>query len=70
MSAVANPTIGLRPYLPADAQMLAEIFRASIAELTSDEYSESNDDSEGKRRQLYREQAVKISNPEYCSVAW
>jgi len=45
MSAVANPIIGLRPYLPADAPTLAEIFRASIEELTSDEYSESQRDA-------------------------
>jgi putative acetyltransferase len=34
MSAVA-----LRPYLPADAQRCAEIFRASIEELASEDYS-------------------------------
>ena len=32
---------GLRPFLPADAPRLAEIFRASIAELTTDDYSEA-----------------------------
>ncbi len=30
---------GLRPYLPADGALLAEIFRASVDELTSDDYS-------------------------------
>jgi putative acetyltransferase len=30
---------GLRPYLPADAPVLAEIFRASIEELAGDDYS-------------------------------
>ena len=30
---------GLRPYLPADAALLAEIFRASVAELTADDYT-------------------------------
>jgi putative acetyltransferase len=29
---------GLRPFLPADAALLAEIFRASIEELTGDDY--------------------------------
>lgn len=29
----------LRPYLPADAPMLAEIYRGSIEELTGDDYS-------------------------------
>lgn len=36
----AHPTFALRPYLPADAPLLAEIFRASITELTGDDYSE------------------------------
>jgi putative acetyltransferase len=32
---------GLRPFLPADAALLAEIFRASISELTAEDYSEA-----------------------------
>lgn len=32
-------TPALRPYLPADAPLLAEIFRASIEELTAEDYS-------------------------------
>src|SRR5580693_7064229 len=32
---------GLRPFLPADTALLAEIFRASIAELTNDDYNEA-----------------------------
>jgi putative acetyltransferase len=32
---------GLRPFLPADTALLAEIFRASIEELTGDDYSEA-----------------------------
>jgi putative acetyltransferase len=39
--ATAHPKAGLRPYLPADAPLLAEIFRASIEELTAEDYSES-----------------------------
>jgi putative acetyltransferase len=31
---------GLRPYLPADAGLLAEIFRASVTELTGEDYTE------------------------------
>jgi putative acetyltransferase len=31
--------LALRPFLPADAPLLAEIFRASIVELTGDDYS-------------------------------
>ena len=41
MMAVAHPKLALRPFLPADAPMLAEIFRASIEELTGDDYSEA-----------------------------
>jgi putative acetyltransferase len=38
---MSGPTkAGLRPYLPADAPALAEIFQASIEELTTDDYSE------------------------------
>jgi putative acetyltransferase len=36
----AHPSLALRPMLPADAPLLAEIFRASITELTGDDYSE------------------------------
>lgn len=39
MSATANPQFALRPYLPEDAQLLAEIYRASIEELTEDDYN-------------------------------
>ena len=41
MSAQAHPQLSMRPMLPADAPLVAEIFRASIAELTSDDYSEA-----------------------------
>ena len=40
MNATAHPKTGLRPYLPADAPLLADIFRASIEELTGDDYSQ------------------------------
>jgi putative acetyltransferase len=41
MNATAHPTIAMRPFLPADIPLLAEIFRASVEELTADDYSES-----------------------------
>jgi putative acetyltransferase len=41
MMARAHPTFALRPFLPADASLLAEIFRASIEELTGDDYSQA-----------------------------
>lgn len=34
----ANPTMALRPFLPADAPLLEVIFRAAIEELTTDDY--------------------------------
>ena len=39
MMARAHPSPGLRPYLPADAPLLAEIFRASVEELAADDYN-------------------------------
>ena len=40
MMARAQPQFALRPFLVEDAPLLAEIFRASIEELTADDYSE------------------------------
>jgi putative acetyltransferase len=37
-AAPAQTKLGLRPYLPEDAPLLAEIFRASVEELTGDDY--------------------------------
>lgn len=39
--ATAHPKLAMRPFLPEDASMLAEIFRESIADLTGDDYSEA-----------------------------
>jgi len=39
MMARAHPEFGLRPYLPQDAPFLAEIFRASVEELTGEDYT-------------------------------
>ena len=39
MNATAAPKLTMRPHLPADAPLLAAIFRASVEELTSDDYS-------------------------------
>lgn len=39
MMARTYPQFALRPYLPQDADALAEIFRLSIEELTEDDYS-------------------------------
>jgi putative acetyltransferase len=37
----AQPRLAVRPFLPEDAPLLAEIFRASIEELTGEDYSEA-----------------------------
>jgi putative acetyltransferase len=41
MNALAHPKLAMRPMLPADVPLLAEIFRASIEELAADDYSEA-----------------------------
>jgi putative acetyltransferase len=41
MNATAHPKMAMRPFLPTDVPLLAEIFRASIEELTSDDYSDA-----------------------------
>ena len=45
MSARAHPKLALRPMLPTEAPLVAEIFRASIEELTGDDYSKSQQDA-------------------------
>jgi putative acetyltransferase len=45
MNAQANPTLALRPMLPDEAPLLAEIFRASIMELTGDDYTEAQQEA-------------------------
>ena len=40
MMARAHPQFALRPFLVEDTPLLAEIFRASIEELTADDYTE------------------------------
>jgi putative acetyltransferase len=45
MSASAHPTIALRPVLPQDAPFLAEILRASVEELTSEDYTPAQQDA-------------------------
>jgi len=45
MSAEANPQLALRPMLPDEAPLLAEIFRASVMELTGDDYTESQQEA-------------------------
>ncbi len=41
MMAMAHPKLALRPFLPDDLPVMAEIFRASIQELPAEDYSEA-----------------------------
>ncbi len=41
MTSREMPKLAMRPMLPTDAPLLAEIFRAAIEELTADDYSEA-----------------------------
>jgi putative acetyltransferase len=45
MMARANPTFALRPFLAEDTPLLAEIFRAAIAQLTAEDYSEAQQEA-------------------------
>jgi putative acetyltransferase len=40
MTVAANPKLSLRPFLAADIGLIAEIFRASVDELTAEDYSD------------------------------
>src|ERR1700720_3036537 len=40
-----QPQLAMRPMLPADVPLLAEIFRASIEELTAEDYSEAQQEA-------------------------
>jgi putative acetyltransferase len=45
MMAQAHPKMALRPFLPADTALLAEIFRAAVAQLTADDYNEAQQEA-------------------------
>jgi len=45
MSTHSDPKLAMRPMLPQDVPLLAEIFRASIEELTGDDYSETQQEA-------------------------
>jgi putative acetyltransferase len=45
MNAQAHPTLAVRPMLPGEAPLLAEIFRASILDLTGDDYTETQQEA-------------------------
>jgi len=66
MSAEAHPVLAVRPMLPDEAPLLAEIFRASIAELTGEDYTEDQqeawmapaEDEEGFAKRLQDELTI------------
>ncbi len=43
--ASAHPKLALRPFLPADTPLLADIFRESVMDLTSEDYSEAQQEA-------------------------
>lgn len=45
MNAQAHPRLAMRPFLVEDVPFLADIFRASIEELTGDDYSEAQQEA-------------------------
>jgi putative acetyltransferase len=45
MMARAKPQFALRPFLPQDTPLLAEIFRASVEQLTEDDYTPAQQDA-------------------------
>jgi putative acetyltransferase len=44
-SRLMQPNLAMRPLLPEDVPLLAEIFRASIEELTAEDYSEAQQEA-------------------------
>jgi len=45
MNVNPQPNLAMRPLLPEDVPLLAEIFRASIEELTAEDYSEAQQEA-------------------------
>jgi putative acetyltransferase len=45
MNAQAMPKLAMRPMLPTDVPLLAEIFRAAIEETTADDYSQAQQEA-------------------------
>ena len=62
MNATAHPKIALRPYLPADAAFLADIFRSSIEELTGDDYTQEQQEAWVATADDLTEFAVKLGS--------
>lgn len=61
MMAVAHPKLGVRPFLPADAPLLREIFRDSIEELTADDYTQAQQEAWASTADDVADFAAKLS---------
>jgi len=61
MSASTSPKLAMRPYLPADAPVLVEIFRLSIEELTGEDYNEDQQRAWASIAEDEEEFAAKLS---------
>ena len=62
MNSQALPKLALRPMLPADVPLLAEIFRAAIEELTIDDYSEAQQEAWASAADDEEEFGAKLSD--------
>ena len=62
MNSQALPKLALRPMLPADVPLLAEIFRAAIEELTIDDYSEAQQEAWASAADNEEEFGAKLSS--------
>jgi putative acetyltransferase len=77
MMAHAHPKLALRPYLADDAPLLAEIFRASVMDLTAEDYTEpqqqawaSASDDEAEFAQKLASQLTLVSTLEGSGVGF
>ena len=60
MNAVAHPTFSLRPFLPQDTPVLAEIFRDSVEELTRDDYNPAQQEAWASSAENLEEFAARL----------
>ena len=61
MTAVAKAKAAMRPFLPTDAPLVAEIFRASVEELTADDYSAAQQEAWASAADDEEEFAAKLA---------
>ncbi len=61
MTSRALPKLAMRPMLPADVPLLAEIFRAAIEELTIEDYTEAQQEAWASTADNDQEFAAKLA---------